>query len=216
MLEDTARPQTVVIASAPLVSRLRTLPDLQENTLIFSEADFFAALEVILTDAPQVIALDAQFAATARGAALVARIRTDPRFSASEVRTLRTAQDPDAGPDTTLDIAVPTELPFGTRRAVRYEIAHIVETRVNGTLGQLINLSATGAQVILPIRLRPTETVRLLLTDHATELRLTGVVAWAAFEIDVKDAGPRYRVGVELHDVDESVMDRYCRRNRQP
>jgi hypothetical protein len=212
MLEDTAPPQTVVIASAPLVSKLRTLPDLQENTRIFSEADFFAALEVILTDAPQVIALDAQFAATARGAALVARIRTDPRFSGSEVRTLRAA----TGPDTTMDIAVPTDLPFGTRRAVRYEIAHIVETRVNGTLGQLINLSATGAQVILPIRLRPTETVRLLLTDRATELRLNGVVAWAAFEIDVKDAGPRYRVGVELHDVDEQAMDRYCRRNRQP
>jgi hypothetical protein len=90
----------------------------------------------------------------------------------------------------------------------------VVEARINGAPGQLINLSVTGAQVVAQIRMRPTEKVRLALTDATTELRLTGAVAWANLEISARGV-QQYRAGLELCSADEEVMERYCQRNRQ-
>src|SRR3982750_689919 len=86
MLPSTG--QLVVIASAPMVSSWREQLDAQPNARIFSETDFLVALDAIMTDVPAVIALDPLFAATARGAALVARVKADPRLRGSELRLL--------------------------------------------------------------------------------------------------------------------------------
>src|SRR5438045_9790288 len=81
--------QLVVIASSPMVSSWREQLDTQQpSARIFSETDFLVALDAIMTDVPAVIALDPLFAATARGAALVARVKADPRLRSAEVRTL--------------------------------------------------------------------------------------------------------------------------------
>jgi hypothetical protein len=208
--------QMIVIASAPVVSSLMARSDLNPHTKVFSDADFMTALKAIVADAPPMIALDPEFAATARGAALVARVRADPRLCGTEVRALGMEGELLAPVD--VSEGTPPMLALdhcGTRRAVRYEMRPDVETRINGALGHLINLSATGAQVLGSIRLRPTETVRLMLLDESTELRLRGIVAWANMEIGVAGAS-RYRVGIELPDVDAQVMDCYCARNRQP
>lgn len=211
-------PHMVVIGTAPVVSALKSQRDLPAGARVFCEADFLAALEVILAHAPPVIALDPEFAATARGAALVARVKADPRLSHSEIRALRRAGEPPsaAAMDEAPEVSSCEMLDLdrcGTRRAVRYRIRPQVETRVNGTVGQLVNLSVTGAQILGSLRVRPTETVRLLLTDDTTELRLRGVVAWASLEIGAGGAS-RYRVGLDLPDVDKQVLDTYCMRNR--
>ena len=68
-----------MIASEPMVSTWRAQLNAQPNAKVFSEADFLVALEIIISERPGVIALDPLFAATARGAALVARVKADPR-----------------------------------------------------------------------------------------------------------------------------------------
>src|SRR5438477_9706159 len=78
----------VVITSAPMVSAWRLQLEAKPNAKIFSEADFLLALEIILSERPDVIAFDPLFAATARAAALVARVRADPALCGTEVRTL--------------------------------------------------------------------------------------------------------------------------------
>ena len=75
----TAVPDTVLVA-AP-----EHLPALQEqgdfgDALAFSDADALKALEAITRDRPKVIALETQFAATSRGAALIKRIKADPKL----------------------------------------------------------------------------------------------------------------------------------------
>jgi hypothetical protein len=214
-------PTIVVIASEPIVLELRTDPQVQPNTRIFSDTEFLAALEAILEDIPDIIALDPDFAATARGAALVARVKADPRLKGSQVRSLA----PES-PNQSLRVEsvgfstsdAPDLLQLdecGTRGAHRHPIKSDVETRVNGTASELVNLSVTGAQVIASQRLRPTEQVRLTLNDASTELRLKGSVAWANLEIGAQGLGSRYRIGLEFSDPDCEVLARYCQRNRE-
>src|SRR5205814_4774379 len=176
--------QVIVIASAPMVSAWRVQLDSQTNTRVFSETDFLAALDVIINERPDVIALDPMFAATARGAALVARVKADPRLGGSEIRTLvRDGVDsPITTPARETDEASslhsqPLDT-CGTRRAPRYPMASDVDAKINGTAGRLVNLSVTGSQMLAPIRLRPAEGIRVTLTDDSSDLRLMGTIAW--------------------------------------
>jgi hypothetical protein len=158
--------QVVVIACAPTVSAWRGQMDAQPNARIFSETDFLAALDAFINDLPNVIALDPMFAATARGAALVARVKADPRLRRTEVRALvGNGLDPrpitsTGDPDRNMPILSQPLDSCGTRRAPRYGMQAGVDAKVNGTAGRLVNLSITGSQMVAPIRLRPSEAIR--------------------------------------------------------
>ena len=128
----------VVIACAPAVSTWRVQLDAQPNARIFSDTDFLAALDAIINDLPDVIALDPLFAATARGAALVARVKADPRLRRTEVRALvGNGLDPrpvtSTDPDRNMPILSQPLDSCGTRRAPRYEMHAGVDAKVNGT-----------------------------------------------------------------------------------
>jgi hypothetical protein len=211
--------QVIVIASAPMLSTWRRQLNWQPNTQIFCETDFLAAMDAILTERPEVIALDPMFAATARGAALVSRVKADPQLRGSEIRTLiRDGVDEPVNPAAASDVA--PALPsqpldnFGTRRAPRYTMGCEVEAKVNGTPGRLVNLSVTGSQMLAPIRLRPCEGVRVTLMDDNSDMRLSGLVAWASLEISARSSGQRYRFGIEFHDADERALEGFCVRHR--
>ena len=212
--------QVIVIASAPMVSAWRVQLDNQANTRIFSETDFLAALDAIINERPDVIALDPMFAATARGAALVARVKADPCLGGSEIRTLvrdgvdspmqtpaHDADDASSMPSQPLDTC-------GTRRAPRYSMASDVDAKINGTGGRLVNLSVTGSQMLAPIRLRPAEGIRVTLTDDSSDLRLMGTIAWISLEIAAKSNGQRYRFGVEFRDANPESLEEFCMRHR--
>ena len=209
--------QIIVIASAPMLATLRRQLNWQPNTQIFCETDFLAAMEVILAEKPEVIALDPIFASTARGAALVSRVKADPQLCGSEIRTLvRDGVDDPLNPAAESAPALPTQPldSFGTRRAPRYTMGCDVEAKVNGTPGRLVNLSVTGSQMLAPIRLRPCEGIRVTLMDEDSDLRLSGLVAWVSLEIAARSNGQRYRFGVEFHDADERALDGFCARHR--
>jgi hypothetical protein len=206
----------VVIASEPMVSTWRAQLEAQPNAKVFSEADFLIALEIIISERPGVIALDPLFAATARGAALVARVKADPRLRRSEVRTLvrdKADQLGEPGSADTQDQASRLSQPLdscGTRRAPRFDMEADVEARVNGTAGRLVNLSVTGAQMVLPMRVRPGEGIRLTLADGSSDLRLAGTLAWVSLE-----NAQRYRFGVEFRDAEEQLLEKFCLRHHQ-
>jgi hypothetical protein len=207
----------VVIASAPTVSAWRSQLDSQPNARIFSETDFLMALDAIMTDAPAVIALDPLFAATARGAALVARVKADPRLRGSKVRTLPAEGTETPVPSSGESDANTNLEPLdkcGTRRAPRYAMQADVEAKVNGTSGRLVNLSVTGSQMLAPIRLRPSETIRVAIADDSSDLRLSGTIAWVSLEIGAKSSGQRYRFGVEFSDADQQLLEDFCLRHK--
>ena len=128
-------PDTVIVAAPEY------LPALQEqgefgDALAFSDADALKALEAITRDRPKVIALERQFAATSRGAALIKRIKADPKLRKCEIRIVshegesEDVAQPEAAPAS--PEAAPVKLDQrGTRRAPRVKIVEGVEVLID-------------------------------------------------------------------------------------
>jgi CHASE2 domain-containing sensor protein len=213
----------VLIAASQHLAALQKQPEFTDAEA-FPETDALKALDAITRTRPQVIVLDHIFAASARGAALVNRIKADPSLAACEIRiveaTAATTPEPAPAPvppapseraDTAAAVAVETaaatRLDTGTRRAQRYVISGNVDVLVDGSPAALVNISVVGAQVISPSSLRPNQRVRMSLVDEARPIRFNGVVAWASFEMPKE--GPRYRAGINFYDAAPEMVTRF-------
>jgi len=208
----------VILAVISAAEHLRALQDrLGEDPAIavFADTDSIKALETIAATCPRFVALNTTFAATGRGAALVAQLRSDSQLSTIHVRLLM--EDENRVPLVIADRTAPaqkalldTSRPLdraGTRAAVRYTMDRRTIV-VNGERSALIDLSVTGAQVLLPARVRPNEPVRLVLSHEAGEARFPGTVVWS---IAVPTAGAiQYRAGVKLSNPDMKWIENYC------
>ena len=212
-------PDTVIVAAPEY------LPALQEqgefgDALAFSDADALKALEAITRDRPKVIALEKQFAATSRGAALIKRIKADPKLRKCEIRVVsHEGESEDVTPpepaSQSAEAAPPAKLDQrGTRRAPRVKIVDGVEVLIDGSPAVLIDLSVVGAQVVSPTILRPNQRVRMILPDEERPIRCVAGVAWAAFEMP--KSGPRYRAGIEFFDAESGNLDRFIDQNKLP
>jgi hypothetical protein len=208
---------TVLIAAPELLHTLKSRADLR-SAEAFAEADALRALEVITRQRPGVVALERMFASSSRGAALINRIKADPELSACEIRIIESngsaaparAEAAAAEPITVVEPAPPPVAPLdqrGTRRAPRFKIADGVEVLVDRNPASLVDLSVVGAMVISPTILRPNQRVRVSLPDPLRPLRLTGIIAWAAFEMP--KGGPRYRAGIEFLEPDTEAVARF-------
>jgi hypothetical protein len=232
-----AEPVTVLIAASDLLSALKARTGaLNGEVLSFSDTEAVGALEAILARRPHTIALERQFAATPRGAALINRIKADPLLVSSEL--LVVAHDSDysrvlpRGPASMMPavsaipvIAAASELapppvvapPLldqrGTRRAPRFKIAGEMSVLVDGNAARLVDLSEVGAQVISPIVLKPNQRVRIALTDDHGALRFNAAIAWAFFEIP-SNRGPQYRAGINFVDADGNAVGAFCVRHK--
>ena len=211
----------VLIAASQHLAALQKQPDFA-NAEAFHDTDVLAALDTITRTRPQLIVLEHLFAASARGAALVNRIKADPALASCEIRILEagagTPPEPAPPPpapiepvDTAPPVAVQStpanRLDTGTRRAQRYVISGNVEVLVDGSPAALVNISVVGAQVISPSSLRPNQRVRMSLVDEARPIRFNGVVAWASFEMPKE--GPRYRAGINFYDAAPEMVTRF-------
>lgn len=183
--------------------------------VLFSEADSLHVVDALVAHPPKILAVDAAFAVTGRGAALIADVKAAPALAGIELRVLLTDENqipllvehPLTSPMTAL---LQTSRPLervGTRRAVRYPMERRL-VMVNGEHGQLVDLSVSGAQVVAMSRLQPGQSIRVTLVDD--EVRCTGTVAWSI----ATPAGPaiRYRAGVEFADPDTDALAAYCAR----
>jgi hypothetical protein len=212
-------PSIVVIGGPDQAVVLRTRLAEEPSVFLYTDGDALKALDAILAHPPKILALDRSFAMTARAASLVARLRAEPHLKATDIRVL--GEDAANVPllldtrGTAIETAVlKTSHPLdycGTRRAPRFVVGEDVNVVVNGERGRLINVSATGAQLVAPVRMRPQEPLRLALVDDAAEVRLRGVVAWSVVET-ARDA-LHYRAGVEFVNADTLTLDEFCVRH---
>ena len=201
------------------------------EVLAFSDHDAVLALEEIVRRRPDVVALERQFAATPRGAALINRIKADPELAASELRVVAHDSDyervlprpaialtvAEETPPAEAAEAAPVRAPLdhhGTRRALRFKIAGDMSVLLDGNSARLIDLSEVGAQVVSATVLKPNQRVRVALTDDHGALRFNGAIAWAAFEIPPRH-GPQYRAGVNFVDADGDAVGAFCMRHKQ-
>jgi len=209
-------PDTVLVAAPEYLPALQEQGDFGD-ALAFSDADALKALEAITRDRPKVIALETQFAATSRGAALIKRIKADPKLRKCEIRVVSLEGDSEefSQSDAALRGAETEAVKLdqrGTRRAQRAKIVDGVEVLIDGSPAMLIDLSVVGAQVVSPTILRPNQRVRLLLPDEERPIRCVAGVAWAAFEMP--KSGPRYRAGIEFFDAESGNLDRFIEQNK--
>jgi hypothetical protein len=208
-----------------LIAAAERLPSLQTRVaadgvelLTFTDTEALRALDAITSRRPSVVALERQFASTARGAALINRIKADPALAGSEIRvvsadpahpTADTAATVVAPPAGTPPIALDES---GTREAPRHAIASGVEILIERQAGTLIDLSTGGAQVWSATVLKPNQRVRVTMTDERGPLRIAAMVAWATFEM-IPNSGPRYRAGLRFLDADGGAVEAFARRH---
>jgi len=219
---------TILIAAAKQLAALQQQPEFTDADA-FADIDVLKALDAITRQRPQVIALDQQFAASSRGAALVNRVKADPALASCEIRVVSAddivARDaaPTAPPEPAAAAPAPTPAPppapapaavpapqkldTGTRRAERHAVTRNIEVLIDGNPATLVNISLVGAQVLSAALLRPNQRVRMSLVDATRPMRFNGVVAWAAFEMPKE--GPRYRAGVNFYDAAPDMVARF-------
>jgi hypothetical protein len=214
----------VLIAAIDLLpvleERARTLG--AETELIgFADTDALRALEVIRERRPGLVALEKDFAATHRGAALIDRLRADPALTRLEIRVVSAGAK--AAPDVASAAAEPpvVDVPVssldyrGTRRAPRYQMAEALMADVNGNAATVVDLSTIGAQVVSATILKPNQRVRVTFSDERGQVRCQAVVAWASFEMP-PDSGPRYRAGLQFLNPNTEVLDAFRVRHQRP
>jgi hypothetical protein len=214
---------TILIAAPEHLQVLKEREDFSDAQT-FSDSEALRALEVITRKRPTVVALERLFAATTRGAALINRIKADPKLASCEIRIVahdsEYSRAPGARPDSEADgaaglVAVAAPAPVaapldqtGTRRAPRFPIVDGVEVMVDGNTATLINLSLVGAQVVSPTILKPNQRLRIALVEGRRPIRISAGVAWASFEL--AKAGPQYRAGIEFFDAEPDAVEKFC------
>ena len=78
----------ILIAAPELIPALRERVGENEDVLTFADSELLRALETITAQRPPVLALERLFAASPRGAALIARVKADPSLDSVQIRIL--------------------------------------------------------------------------------------------------------------------------------
>jgi hypothetical protein len=216
---------TVLIASP---EHLAVLKDREElgDAIVFPDSGARQALDLISRQRPRMVYLEQRFASTSRGTALINRIKADPALASCEVRVIAHdapySRSPSAHSDqpagaSAVAIAAPAPPAHldqhGTRRAERFRILDGVEAQVDGNPTTLVNLSTVGAQLLSETPLKPNQRIRLSLPDPTRPIRISAVIAWAAFEIPA--SGPRYRAGADFLDADPDAILAFIELNKR-
>ena len=215
-MHDTSRTtyrSAFIVVGAAHTAALRKRLSHDASVVVFCESESLVALRAILTRPPKLLALDASVVRTARGALLVSRLKEH----AVEVRVLTNDADKVplllSQPEAELhSVSQPLDDGCGTRGARRFPMSN-KQVVVDGERSELVNLSVTGAQVILPARLQPRQSIRFILLDGSAEVRFRAQVAWSSIELLA--SAVRYRVGLAFTDPDKKILEVFCNRHGQ-
>jgi PilZ domain-containing protein len=211
-----SEPCIVVIGAPDVLSSLRARAgEASSEVLEFSHLDALLALQEITKRRPQMVGLERLFAMTARGAALINRIKADPSLQDVEIRVLAHDSDytrvvPRLKPAAA---AAPALDQTGTRRAPRFKIAGRVEVVIDGKAAVLVDLSLVGAQVVAPLALKPNQEIAMALPAKDGLVRFNAKVAWTSFAPTAEGA-PRYRAGIDFVDADADSVDAFLQHHK--
>lgn len=201
-----------VIAGSAHAAALRRRLEHDQSIAVFSESEALDALRLILEHPPKVLALDSSVVKTARGAIIVSQMKD---HKGVDLRVL--CEDEGSLPvlltqqDIALQAASQPLEGCGTRGAKRFPMKADMEVVVDGERSRLVNLSITGAQLVLPARVQPRQSVLLTLVDEKAEKRFRALVAWSTVEL--AQSMVKYRAGVAFVDPDAQVIEAFCTRN---
>jgi hypothetical protein len=95
------------------------------------------------------------------------------------------------------------------RRASRYALPDLVQVEVDGGPAVLVDLSATGAQLLSPTALKPNRPVKLTLPVNGNPVLCKGKVVWARLEPASKSRPLAYRAGVCFTTADEAAVEAF-------
>jgi hypothetical protein len=205
-------PTAFIIAGSAHAGALRRRFKHDPTIQVFSESESLEALRSILECLPKILALDSAVVRTARGAQIVDRVKEHKEV---DVRVL--CEDEAHLPlllaqqDIALHAASQPIEACGTRGARRFTIRSGAAVVVDGERSVLVNLSVTGAQVVLPARVQPRQSIFLTLIDGTAEKRFSALVAWSSVEL--AKSVVKYRAGVSFVDPDTGTIEAYCRKN---
>jgi len=206
---------TVVIGKADVLPAIeQRAAAFGGDVVSFNETQAIQALETVLKRRPAVVALERMFAMTPRGAALINRIKADPKLKAIEVRVVAHDSDYSRVSPRKVSDAQKALDQTGTRRAPRFRMVEKTPISIDGHAGTIIDLSTIGAQLVCQAAVKPHQELRLILTDVSGNVKFTGKAVWASFEIP-PNGGPRYRAGVEFVDADAAAIDAFAQRHKR-
>ena len=214
--------RVVLIVPADDVDSVRRDPAVDGDTQVLAETDVTAARQLIARDSPMVVVLGRAFAATAPGRALVDAVTLVPALSGrTQVRVLGRAIDyltllsRETGVEKPEHAASPTAVPtadtLGTRQALRWRMQVEFETHVNAAPATLVDLSATGAQVLVAEAVRLNQRIRLSLKDNRRDMQVEATVVWAVFQPSPVTSA--YRAGVRFIEADPDAVEAFCARH---
>ena len=160
---------------------------------------------------PDVLVLDADVVKTARGALIVWSLRDQLPV---DIRVLtRDDKVPVLLSEREIALQAASE-PLqvcGTRGAPRFAMNADVQVVVDGEPSRLVNLSTSGAQVLIPAWVRPKQSVRVTLLEDESPKRFRALVAWSAAELAQYEV--KYRAGVVFVEPDTRTIEAFCRRH---
>jgi hypothetical protein len=125
--------------------------------------------------------------------------------AAGAATAIETVEPPVPLPEAYLDYAI-------TRRAFRFRMVEGTPVQVDGTIANVVDLSAIGAQILSPAPLKPAQQIRIALVDDLGVVKFSGFVAWALFEIP--KGVSRYRAGIEFKGAEAKALEAFCRRHK--
>jgi hypothetical protein len=101
------------------------------------------------------------------------------------------------------------------RIASRVERVDWATVMINGVGVNLVDLSATGAQVLASMVLMPRGSVDVSLARNGDLIRCEAGVVWGGFEIPESSRSPWYRAGIHFKDADRDAIERMFSASRQ-
>jgi hypothetical protein len=215
LYDAKSSPTAFVIAGSAHAAALRRRLERDPGVTVFSESESLDALRLVLENPPKVLALDSAMMKTARGALIVSQLREHKHV---DVRVL--CEDEAHLPvllsqhEIALHAASQPLEGCGTRGARRFAMKADLHAVVDGERSRLVNLSITGAQLVLPARVQPRQSVLLTLVDQDSERRFRALVAWSTVEL--AQSMVNYRAGVSFVDPDVRAIESFCLRNALP
>ncbi len=215
-----SKPTCILIAAPELIPALRERVGDGVELVTFGDSEPLRALPAILKSRPDVVALERVFAASPRGAALMARVKADPTLASTEIRVLshdtsyqRVSPRRQSPAAKARAPRPPRRLDPGTRRAPRYRMKESIRATVNGGDAQVVDLSIVGAQLIVAGNLRPKHAVTVTLATGRKSLTAPGTIVWARAELSRK--GPMSRIGVDFADPDKPALEAFIQSHRR-
>lgn len=96
------------------------------------------------------------------------------------------------------------------RTSVRIERVAWARVRINGTPVKMVDLSATGAQILSPAVLRLGDSVHVMLASDADIVQCDAGIVWGAFDMIGPASTPLFRAGISFKDADRPAIERLC------